>query len=161
MGLFAPPPTTPVPRQKVKEKKALPSDPLVPQKKVKEKKALPSASPIDPPTSKRRTQGTIPSESTPLGVGDWLTDKDILCGLNQELYHMEIDEPYVWTLVVAYIKRVSRWMPMVEFGSTLAPGAVATLLWSIAITKKGCTGLCVPTIVAPGWNASLFGFENP
>ena len=32
---------------------------------------------------------------------------------------MEIDEPRAWTLAVAYIKRVSRWMQMVEFGSTL------------------------------------------
>ena len=46
------------------------------------------------------TRGAIPSETNPLEVGDWLTYKDILCWLNQELYHMEIDEPSAWTLVV-------------------------------------------------------------
>ena len=44
--------------------------------------SLPSAPPVDPPTSKRCTRSTIPSETTPLGVGDWLTDKDIVCWLN-------------------------------------------------------------------------------
>ena len=34
-----------------------------------------------------------PERNNPLGVGDWLTDKDILCWLHQELYHMEIDKP--------------------------------------------------------------------
>ena len=29
----------------------------------------------------------------------------MLCWLNHELYHMEIDEPRAWTLAVAYIKR--------------------------------------------------------
>ena len=43
----------------------------------------------------------------------------MLCWLNQELYHMEIDESHAWTLAVAYIKRVSRWMQIVESGSTL------------------------------------------
>ena len=64
--------------------------PFVPQKKVKGNKALPTAPPFDPLTSKRRTRGAIPSETTPLGVGDWLSDKDILCWLNQELYHMKL-----------------------------------------------------------------------
>ena len=54
-----------------------------------------------------------------LGVGDWLTDKDILCWLNQELYHMEIDEPHAWTLAVLCIKRLSKCMQMVESGTTL------------------------------------------
>ena len=87
-------PPPPVPQKKVKGKKALPSapPPPVPQKKVKGKKALPSAPRVDPPTSKRRTRRTVPSETTPLGVEDWLTDKDILCWLNQEPYHMEIDD---------------------------------------------------------------------
>ena len=53
-------------------------------------------------------------------MGDWLTDKDIVCWLNQELCHMEIDEPRVWTLVLLYIKRLSRYMQRVESGERLA-----------------------------------------
>ena len=100
----------------MKGKKALPSAAA----KVKGKKALPSAPPVDPPTSKRRTQSTILSETTPLGVGDWLTDKDIVCWLNQELCHMEIDEPRAWTLALLYIKKLSRYMERVESGTRLA-----------------------------------------
>ena len=74
-----PPATAPVPRHKGKGNRALPSAPPMPQKKVKGKKALLSAPLVDPLTSKRRTGRTIPSEPTTLGVGDWLTDKDILC----------------------------------------------------------------------------------
>ena len=114
VDLFAPPPTAPVPEKKVKGKKALPSAPP----KVKGKKA--SAPPVDPPTSKRCTRSTIPSKTTPLGVGDWLTDKDIVCWLNQELRHMEIDEPLAWTLALLYIKRLSRYMQRVEPGERLA-----------------------------------------
>ena len=73
-------------------------------------KALPSAPPVDPPTSKRRTRSTIASETTPLGVGDWLTDKDFVCWLNQEVCHNESDEPRAWTLALLYIKRLSRYM---------------------------------------------------
>ena len=150
-----------MPRQKVEGKKALPSapPPPVPQKKVKGKKALPSARPVDPPVATRCTQGTIPRETTPLGV----TDKDILCWLNQELYHMEIDEPCVWTLAVTYIKRVPRWMQMVELGSTLDDnyGLVLSPHLCGSMTKKGCTGLCVPSIVVSSWSVSLFGFGNP
>ena len=80
VDLFAPPPTAHVPWQKEKGKKALPSATPMPQKKVKGKKALPSAPPVSPPTSKRRTRRTIPSETTPLAVGNWLTDKDIFVG---------------------------------------------------------------------------------
>ena len=69
--------------------------PPPPPPKVKGKHALPSAPPVDPLTSKRCTRSTIPSEATPLGVGDWLTDKDIVCWLDQEPCHMEIDEPRV------------------------------------------------------------------
>ena len=108
-----------MPRQKEKGKKALPSAPPMPQKKVKGKKALPSAPPSDPHTSKRRARRTIPSETTPFGVGDCLIDKDILCWLDQELQHMEVDELGAWNLAVAYIKRVSRWMQMVESSSAL------------------------------------------
>ena len=92
-------------------------DPL----KVKGKKALPSAPPVDPPASKRHTRRAIPSETTPLGVGDWLTDKDILRWLNQELYHVEIDEPHAWTLAVLFIidKRLSKCMRIVESGTTM------------------------------------------
>ena len=103
MDLFAPPPTAPVP-----------------EKKVEGKKALPSAPPVEPPTSNRRIRSTIPSETTPLGVGGWLTDKDIVCWLNQELCHMEIDEPRAWTLALLYIKRLSRYMQRVESGTRLA-----------------------------------------
>ena len=102
VDLFAPPPTAPVPQQKEKGKKALPSAP-----------------PVDPPTSKRRTRRAILSKITPMGMGDWLMDKDILCWLNQELCHMEIDEPRVGTLAVLYIKRLSKCMRMVEYGTTL------------------------------------------
>ena len=87
---------------------------------MKGKKALPSAPPVDPPTSKRRTRSTIPSETTPLGVGDWLTDKDIVCWLNQELCHIEIDEPRAWTLALLYIKRLSKYMERVESSTRLA-----------------------------------------
>ena len=113
-----PPPMAPVPQQKKKGKKALPSAPRVPHKKVKGKKALPSAPLVDPPTSESHTRRTIPSETTPLGMGDWLTDKDILCWWNQELRHMEIGEPRTWTLEVLYIKRLSKCMRMVQSGTT-------------------------------------------
>ena len=52
-------------------------------------------------------------------MGNWLTDKDILCWLNQELCHMEIDEPCVWTLAATSIKTGSTWMQIVESCSTL------------------------------------------
>ena len=29
------------------------------------------------------------------------------------------------------------------------------------MAKKGCTGLCVPSIVVSGWSFALFGFGNP
>ena len=54
-----------------------------------------------------------------LGVGDWSTDKDILCWLNQErCRHMEIDEPRPWTLAVLHIKRPFKCMRIVESGTT-------------------------------------------
>ena len=102
VDLFAPPPAAPVPK-----------------KKAKGKKVLPKAPPIDPPNPQRRTRSTIPSETTPLGVGDWLTDKDILCWLNQEVCHNEIDEPRAWTLAVIYIKRLSKYMQRVESGERM------------------------------------------
>ena len=49
-----------------------------------------------------------------------MTDKDIVCWLNQELCHMEINEPRAWTLALLYIKRLSRYMLRVESGTTLA-----------------------------------------
>ena len=151
VDLFAPPPTALVPQKKVNGKKALPSAP--PPPKVKGKKALPSAPPIDPPTSKRRTRSTIPSETTPLGVGDWLTDKDILCWLNQEVCHMEIDEPR--PSACRELNGAQHWITWL--------GAVAAFLWLIPMTRKGCTGLCtcVPSIVVFSWSFSLFGFRNP
>ena len=103
VDLFAPPPTAPVP-----------------QKKAKGKKALPSAPPVDPPTSQRRTRNTIPSETTPTGLGDWLTDKDIVCWLNQEVCHNEIHEPRAWSLALLYIKRLSKYMQRVESGERMA-----------------------------------------
>ena len=115
VDFFSPPPMAPVPQKKVKGKKALPSAPP----KVKGKKALPSAPPVNPPTSKRRTRSTIVSETTPLGVGDWLTNKDIVCWLDQEVCHNEVDEPRAWTLAVLYIKRLSRCMQRVESGTRL------------------------------------------
>ena len=115
VDLLAPPPRAPVPEKKVKGKKALPSAPL----KVNGKKALPSAPRVDPPTSKKCTRSTIPSKTTPLWVRDWLTDKDIVCWLNQEVCHNEIDEPRAWTLPLLYIKRLSRCMQRVESGTRL------------------------------------------
>ena len=132
MDLFAPPLTAPGPQKKVKEKKALPSAPPKvkgkkvlpsappPPPKVKGTKALPTATIVDPATSKRRTRSTIPSEATLLGVGDWSTDKDIVCSLNQELCHMEISEPRVRTLALLYMKRQSKYMQSVESGTSLA-----------------------------------------
>ena len=67
VDLFAPPPTAPVPK-----------------KKAKGKKVLPKAPPIDPPNPQRRTRSTIPSETTPLGVGD-LQQKKKLHDLPQKL----------------------------------------------------------------------------
>ena len=93
--------------------------PPMPYKKMKGMKALPSAPRVDPPTSKRRTRRPIPGETTSLGVGNWLMDKDILCWLNQELCHMETDEPRAWTLAVLYIKRLFKCMRIVESGTTL------------------------------------------
>ena len=95
--LFAPPPTAPMPN-----------------KKAKGRKVLPKALPFNPPNPQRRTRSTIPSETTPLGVEGWLTDKDILCWLNQEVCHNEIDEPRAWTLTLVYIKRLSKYMQRVE-----------------------------------------------
>ena len=44
-------------------------------------------------------------------AGDWLTDKDILCWLNQEVRHNEIDKPRAWTLALLYLKRLSKYPP--------------------------------------------------
>ena len=63
----------------------------------------------------------MPSEADPLGVDDWLTDKDILCWWDQQLYNTEIDEPRAWILDVAYVNRESKWMHIVELGSTWTP----------------------------------------
>ena len=62
-------------------------------KKVKGKKVLLGAPSIALTTSRKCTQSTIPCETDLLVERNWLTDKDILCWLNQEPYHMEIDEP--------------------------------------------------------------------
>ena len=120
VDLFAPQPTALAPQERKKGKKALPSaPPPVPQKKVEGMKTLAKCTLLDPSRSRRRTRRTIPSETTPLGVGDWLTDKDILCWLNQELCHMKIHEPRAWALAVVYIKGLSNCMRMVESGTTL------------------------------------------
>ena len=76
--------------------------------------------PFDLPGSNRPTRSTIPSEKTPLGCGDWLTDKDVECWLNQELCHMEVDEPHVWTVALLYISRLSTYTKRVESGTRLA-----------------------------------------
>ena len=102
MDLFAPPPTAPVPQRKAKGKKALPSAPL-----------------IDPPTFQRRTRSTIRSETTPLRVADWLTDKDIMYWWNQEVCHNEIGEPRAWSLALLYMKRLTKYMQRVESGETM------------------------------------------
>ena len=73
-----------------------------------------------PIPKKRRTGSTIPSETTPLGVGDWLTDKDIVRWFNQEVCHNEINEPRAWTLALLYIKRLFSCMERVESGTRLA-----------------------------------------
>ena len=115
-------------QKKVKGKKALPSAP----RKVKGKRALPSAPPIDPPTSKRRTRSTIASETTPLGVGDWLTNKDIVCWWNQEVCHNEIREPRAWTLAGLYFKRLSKCMRRVESCTRLdSTGGVSPRFWYV------------------------------
>ena len=100
---FAPPPTA-----------------HVPEKKAKAKHALSSVPSVDPPSSQRRTRSTIPRERTPFGVGDWLIDKDIVCWLNQEVRHIEIDEPRVWSLALLYIKKLSKYMQSVESGESMA-----------------------------------------
>ena len=84
------------------------------------KEGLAKCTPCRPSTSQRRTQSTILSKTTPLGVGDWLADKDIVCWLNQEVCHNEIDEPRVWSLALLYIKRLSRYMRRVESGERIA-----------------------------------------
>ena len=73
--------------------------------------------------AQRRTKCPTPFDTLlargALRDGDWLTDKDILCWLNQEVCHMEIDEPRAWTLAVLYIKRLSKCMRRVESATTL------------------------------------------
>ena len=83
------------------------------------KEGLAKCPPCQPSHFQTAYPETHPGETTLLGVGDWLTGKDILCRLNQELCHMEIDEPHVWTLAFPYIKRLSKCMRMVESGATL------------------------------------------
>ena len=53
-------------------------------------------------------------------MGDWLIDKDIVCWLNQEVCHNEIDQPRAWSLVLRYIKRLSKYMQRVESGERMA-----------------------------------------
>ena len=146
VDLFAPPPTAPVPK-----------------KKAKGKKVLPKAPPIDPPNPQRRTRSTIPSETTPLGVGDWLTDKDILCWLNQEVCHNEIDEPRAWTLALLYIKRLSKYMQRVESGERMT-----NMRWCrrhIFVVnsndKEGLHWFVCAFDCRVRWSFSLFGFGNP
>ena len=112
---------------------------------MKGKKALPSAPSIASTASKRHTRRTIHREIDLLGMGDRLTDKDILCWLNEKLYHMEMDDPRVWTLALSYIKRSSRWTQAVESTPqwTTWVGAIAIFSWSTTMTNKGCIGLIV------------------
>ena len=92
---------------------------IVPQKKVKGKKAPPSAPLLTLPLPKGALGEPSIVKQPLLGVGHWLMDKDILCWLNQEPCHVEIDQPHAWTLVVLEIKRLSSCMWMVESGTTL------------------------------------------
>ena len=133
----------------------------MPPLKVKGKKVLPSACSVDPPTSKRRTRRTIPSKVTFFGAGDWLLDKDILCWLNQELCHMEIDEP-CGTLAVLYIKRLFTCMRIVESATTQNDMAWCRRHIFVVNTndKEGAHWFCVPLIFVSGWSFSLFGFGN-
>ena len=116
--------------------------------KLKGKKALPSAPPMDPPTSKRRTRSTIQSKTALLEEGDRLTDKDMVCWLNPQVYHNEIGEPRVWTLAVVYIGRRSRCMLRVESGTRLDNTAWCRrhIFWLVPMTRNVCNGLCVPSI---------------
>ena len=74
MDLFWPPPTA-----------------AVLMRGAKGRRVLPRAPPIDPPTPQRRTQSTIQSKTTPLGMVALLTDKYILCLLNDKVCQNEID----------------------------------------------------------------------
>ena len=103
VDLFAPPPAA-----------------SVPQKKGEGKESLAKCTPYRPSHFQKARPSTIPSETTPLGVGDWLTDKDIVCWLNQEVCHNEMDEPRAWSLALLYIKRLSRYMQRVESGERMA-----------------------------------------
>ena len=49
-----------------------------------------------------------------------MTDKDIVCWLNQHVCHNEIDEPRAWSLALLYIKRLSEYMQRVESGERMA-----------------------------------------
>ena len=121
---------------------------------MKRKKALPSTPPVDPPISKRRTQRTTPSDTTPLGVGDWSTDKDMLCGLKQEHCYIEIDEPRAWAVAVFYIKGLSKCMRIVESSAALGNMAWCVpsphFIWLIVMTKKGQFVLCALSTVVSG-----------
>ena len=162
VDLFAPPPYGHRATHEVRGKESLAKCPPPPLK-VKGGKALRSAPPVDPPTSKRRTRSTIPSKTTPLGVGHWLTDKEPVWWLNQEVSHMEISEPRVWTVALLYIKRLLRYMQRVEPGTR-----VANMTWCrrhIFVGNSNDKGglhcfVCAFDVVS-GWSFSVFGFGNP
>ena len=71
--------------------------------------------------------------------GEWLTDQDILCWLNQELYNMEIDVPCVWTIVVRYNRLTDcqcGCKPLnLPLHWTTWFGAIATFSWSPPMTN--------------------------
>ena len=131
-------------------------------KQAKWKKGLPNAPSIAPNASHRRTWSTIPSETGLLVEAGWLTDKVILCWLNQELYHLEIDEPRTWTPVVSCNNALYKWMHDVEFGST--PDNMVCRSPTFLVNrddKRDCIGLFVARIVESSWTSSYLGFGNP
>ena len=105
--------------------------------------------PVAPPASKMRTRRAIPSETDPLGVGDGLTNKDILCWLNQELWHMGSMNHVRGLLVILISRGCLGGCKLVNVAPkwTAWLGAVATLLWPIAMTKRGCIGVHITNLV--------------
>ena len=111
LDVLVPPPTAPEPRQKVKGKKALPSPPpppLMPLKKMKGRKNMPNAPSVHPPTFQKAYSKNHPGPNNPFWIGMLVDEQGYV--MNQELSHMEINEPHMCTLAGAYIKGVSKWM---------------------------------------------------
>ena len=60
------------------------------------------------------TRQTPVDETKPLVVGHWLSDKDILAWLHDKLYHNEVEEPWAWTMAVAYLASCLKMMRKYE-----------------------------------------------